>query len=350
MPIRDREWEDFQRDCDFFPAYTDYIFGVDTRPEVTDEPGLHPQIYDPPPLSPPQRLYGLPLAAEYPVAHDVVCSTAQARTYAMSVPQRTSLLKHEPSTDSLLSTPTPVPRALPAPGPPTPLLRPGELLADAIYDFIPKQERVSVNRNIAQAWSIINSDAIPVQKAKAMGYIKSMSRNSAIEREKYFARNDGPVGIQEEEAEQEAEDEAERRKEQLYPRHGSPVYAAGYLHNESQLAEAAAGGTVMGITTDQEYAVHDILQLPAYVQSRLSQLWTCIEIVALQGPPTDPVQFVIHQQAQQYMMAFRQSVPPKGRLWVGFVIDEMIRLRKDGADPLTVLQTMPSVESIYGIG
>jgi hypothetical protein len=239
---------------------------------------------------------------------------------------------------------------LPAPGPPTPLLRPGDLLADATYEFIPQQERISINRNIAQAWSILNSDAIPMQRAKAMGYIKSMSRNTAVEREKYLARNDGSVGIREEEAEQEAEDGAERREEEWYGRHGSPAYAAGYSHNESQLAEAVAEETVMRIPSDQEYAVRDISQLPIYVQSRLSQLWTCVEIVALQVPSTDPVQYVVHQQAQQYMMAFRQSVPPKGRLWVGLVIDEMIRLHMDGADPLTVLQTMPSVESTYGMG
>ena len=45
MPFRDKDWEDFQRDCDFFPAYTDYIFGIDTRVQVIQEPGLHPQIY-----------------------------------------------------------------------------------------------------------------------------------------------------------------------------------------------------------------------------------------------------------------------------------------------------------------
>jgi hypothetical protein len=47
MPFRDKDWEDFQRDCDFFPAYTDYIFGIDTRIQVAQEPGLHPQIYPP---------------------------------------------------------------------------------------------------------------------------------------------------------------------------------------------------------------------------------------------------------------------------------------------------------------
>jgi hypothetical protein len=50
MTSHNKDWEDFQRDCDFFPAYTDYILGVDTRPQVALEPGLHPQIY--PPLVP----------------------------------------------------------------------------------------------------------------------------------------------------------------------------------------------------------------------------------------------------------------------------------------------------------
>ncbi|KAH7093486.1 hypothetical protein FB567DRAFT_609984 [Paraphoma chrysanthemicola] len=47
MPFRDREWENMQRDCSFFPAYTDYLFGLDVRPQVAEEPGLHPRLYIP---------------------------------------------------------------------------------------------------------------------------------------------------------------------------------------------------------------------------------------------------------------------------------------------------------------
>ncbi|KAH7383978.1 hypothetical protein BKA66DRAFT_570162 [Pyrenochaeta sp. MPI-SDFR-AT-0127] len=45
MPFRDLAWEDLQRDYDIFPAYTDYLYGPDTRPKVGDEPGLHPLIF-----------------------------------------------------------------------------------------------------------------------------------------------------------------------------------------------------------------------------------------------------------------------------------------------------------------
>ncbi|KAF2029575.1 hypothetical protein EK21DRAFT_112785 [Setomelanomma holmii] len=47
MPFRDHEWEDTQRDCSIFPAYTDYLYGLDLRPEVAAEPGLHPLLYLP---------------------------------------------------------------------------------------------------------------------------------------------------------------------------------------------------------------------------------------------------------------------------------------------------------------
>jgi hypothetical protein len=60
MPFRDKEWEDFQRDSDLFPAYTDYIFGIDTRVQVAQEPGLHPQIY------PPSVLNGYSIATAMP--------------------------------------------------------------------------------------------------------------------------------------------------------------------------------------------------------------------------------------------------------------------------------------------
>ncbi|KAI4942659.1 hypothetical protein J4E91_009828 [Alternaria rosae] len=45
MPFHDQDWEDLQRDCDIFPAYTDFIYGPDERLVVTQEPGLHPAIY-----------------------------------------------------------------------------------------------------------------------------------------------------------------------------------------------------------------------------------------------------------------------------------------------------------------
>jgi hypothetical protein len=45
MPFHDQEWEDLQRDCDIFPAYTDYVYGPDRRLIVAQEPGLHPAIY-----------------------------------------------------------------------------------------------------------------------------------------------------------------------------------------------------------------------------------------------------------------------------------------------------------------
>lgn len=133
MPFRDREWEDFQRDCDFFPAYTDYIFGVDTRPEVDDEPGLHPQILDTQlqmqhlPQVPPQRLYGLPPPVLYHAAYDPSRGGGPALTSFSSIYgapanswlalQRTSskpMLRQESSLESMQPTPTPMPRQLPA--------------------------------------------------------------------------------------------------------------------------------------------------------------------------------------------------------------------------------------------
>lgn len=43
MPFRDRAWEDYQRDTTLFPAYTDYIFGTDTR-EMQEDPIIPLQI------------------------------------------------------------------------------------------------------------------------------------------------------------------------------------------------------------------------------------------------------------------------------------------------------------------
>ena len=346
MPFRDLNWEDFQRDCGFFPAYTDYVFGVDTRPEAADEPGLHPQIYGPPPL-PPQRLYGLPPPVQYPAGYDSVRDATQTRLYTTSIPRPASMLRQESSMESLLPTPCPAPRALPTPGPPMALLRPGELATDSSFAFIPQQERMATNKNIIQAWSIVNSDAIPAQKAKAMGYLKNISRMVATKREEVFKREREPgrdyaaVGIPEE-----GEEEVEREAELWYQRYGSP-YHAGLNTTETHQAETEAGRTAEQILTNYEYAIGDISQLPAYVQSRLPQLWTCTEIIALEAPPADPVQTNVHRQAQQYLMGFKQSIPLNGRRWFDMVMDGMLKLRKEGGDPLTVLQTVPGVESTW---
>ena len=346
MPFRDREWEDFQRDCDFFPAYTDYIFGVDTRPNVADEPGLHPQIYDRPPL-PPQRLRGLPPAGHFPVAYDVAWDAARApkqpsattnhgavtRELQQMFPnsQHTSLLRHESSTESLLPTPTPAPRTLPTPGSPVTLLRPGELTTDGQYSFIPEQERTAVNRNVIQAPAILNSDAVPAQKAKAMGYLKSTSRMVALKKQEWQRYQAAML-------------EAEIQAEEWELNDGTCEEAEG--ERTACAAEAMAGQPAISVPAEPEYAIREISELLPYLQSRLSQLWTCIELVGLQAPPTDPAQFSVYLQAQQYMMAFRESVPPNGREWVGKVVDRMIRLHKEGGDPLEVLQTMPGGEYI----
>lgn len=66
MPFRDEEWEELQRDCDTFPAYSDYLFGPDRRLVVTQEPGLHPLIYPTPTPQPAQNSNGMPINSSDP--------------------------------------------------------------------------------------------------------------------------------------------------------------------------------------------------------------------------------------------------------------------------------------------
>ncbi|KAF2623809.1 hypothetical protein BU25DRAFT_461607 [Macroventuria anomochaeta] len=349
MPFRDRDWEDFQRDCDFFPAYTDYIFGMDARSEVADEPGLHPQIFEPPSL-PPQRIYGLLPPVQYPVAYDPVRDETQPRPYTMPAPLP-SLLRHESPVESLLPTPCPAPRSLPPAGPSMALLRPGELTADLSYSFIPQQERMIANKNITQAWSTINSDAVPAQKAKAVGYLKNMSRMAAIKKQEHQDRmyqDHAFAGLKAQETQ--AEEDAERQADMRHSGREGSAYSDRYPYNETRQAEAETECTAERVLADHEYAVRVISQLPAYVQSHLPQLWTCTEIIALQAPPADPVQLDVHRKTQQYLRSFKQSLPPKGRQWLDLVIDGMLKIRKQGGDPLTVLETMPSVQDMYGMG
>lgn len=46
--ITQKDWEDLQRDCSLFPAYTDYLYGPETRPEVLERRSLRVWDYAPP--------------------------------------------------------------------------------------------------------------------------------------------------------------------------------------------------------------------------------------------------------------------------------------------------------------
>ncbi|KAJ8116154.1 hypothetical protein OPT61_g2363 [Boeremia exigua] len=327
MPFRDRDWEDFQRDCDFFPAYTDYLFGVDTRPQVADEPGLHPQILSPSP-SRPQRLQGLPPPVQYPVTFDPARDSAQIRPYNTPTPRPRSLLRHESSSKPILPTPCPAPRVSPSTGPPTPLLQANDLISDPQYSSVPFNERVATNLRITQAWSILSSDADRVQKVKAMEYLQKVSHVAAAKRQKYHAREAARLDAEGQAGQGLVQDEARQAQADLYPQ-------MKMEHAEKQASAA------------HEYAMHDlhdISYLPAHVQLHLPRLWSSTQIIALQAPPIDSEQTNAHQKALQYVTSFMQTVPPKGRPWVNAVMDGMIKLRRQGGDPLTVLQSMPGVE------
>lgn len=366
MPFRNRDWEDFQRDCDAFPAYTDYIYGIDTRPEVANEPGLHPQICKSPPPTPPQRKYGITQTqhlAVYNPARDANraspsttsrlgqqdhydCEASQhvSREFLQLLPNPSpiSRVRRESHLQYFHPTPTPAPRTLPTPHPPVALLRPGELAADHLYSFIPQQERMVANSNIAQAWSILNGDALPSQKAEAMGFLERISRMTAAKRQEHEDYL-GP----------EAQELVARRETGL--QEDEPSAQQHYDRFADSEARQAGPGTEPGAYGETKllpnaYAIRDVSQLPAYVHARLPQLWTCTEIVALQTPPVDEIQLRLHQQARQFLVAFTESVPPKGRPWVSLVMDEMLKLRRQGEDPMLVLLTMPSVESVYELG
>ncbi|KAF3041387.1 hypothetical protein E8E12_009274 [Didymella heteroderae] len=329
MPFRDREWEDFQRDCDLFPAYSDYIFGPDTRPQVEDESNLHPQIFDSQllPQLRPQRLYGLPQPVQYPAAYDPVHGENQAltygsSTYGMPIPQRTSMLRQKSSLESMQPTPTPAPRQLPAstpqlqryphamPGPsvsrqdfsmeallqPTPspaprdlpasgfkphtltmsapsrasmprqdspmgasqhwiqpspraqptagpeekLLRPDEIMNNPVYSVLPQERCMEINKMITQAWSVVNSDTTPQQKALAMGYIKNMSIGAVAKLEEYeaaAAKLEAEFGEQLKAKEQREPVEFEFRRLGITDLAHLPAYARAYLPHIWQAIE-----------------------------------------------------------------------------------------------------------------
>ncbi|KAG9197839.1 hypothetical protein G6514_000780 [Epicoccum nigrum] len=180
MSFRDREWEDFQRDCDLLPAYTDYIFGVDTRPEAEYEPGLHPQIFEldiwPPaptslPPTPPAKT-PLPLPAKrlYSLSHLGQCTQASAPG---SQPDRLHSSNRTP------------PRNLPVPRPP---FRPGELTMDISFSFLSHYKLTTADNNVTRAWNLINSNIPPEQKVKWTNYLAEITRQFAAKREKEAAR------------------------------------------------------------------------------------------------------------------------------------------------------------------
>ena len=55
------------------------------------------------------------------------------------------------------------------------LIRPGEIINNLLLPVLPQDRCVEINKLITQAWSIVNSNATPQQKAPAMDYIRKMS-------------------------------------------------------------------------------------------------------------------------------------------------------------------------------
>lgn len=347
MPFREPDWEDFQRDCDFFPAFTDYIYGVDTRPQVADEPGLHPQIYDSQP-QPPQRLYGLPPLEQYPLAYDPVRDSTQRHPFNTPRRQSMSLLRKVSSLESMQPTPCPAPRVLPTAGVQMSLLRPNELITDSQYSYIPQQDRINTNIRICQAWTTMHGDAVPADKTKAMGYLKNVSRVAAAKRQEYQVYETAKLGANMQNGQDwSSHDTRQPEAAVLGQAQASPPYN-GYPVSQSHQAGADAVNAAEHVSANHKYAIHDISQLPAYVQSRLPQLWACT-VAALQDPRTDPGQLDYRRQAEQRVMGFVQSIPPKGRRYVTEVVDRMVKLRRQGGDPMSLLDNMPLVEDVLGI-
>ncbi|KAL7775207.1 hypothetical protein CFE70_006125 [Pyrenophora teres f. teres 0-1] len=83
MPFRDKEWEDFQRSCDFFPAYSDYLYGPDERLVVTQEPGLHPQMYPALTFAPTQYTNSMPSRSYNTSEHYHVQDSAASRRQSL---------------------------------------------------------------------------------------------------------------------------------------------------------------------------------------------------------------------------------------------------------------------------
>lgn len=339
MPFRDREWEDFQRDCDFFPAFSDYIFGVDDSPEVVDEPDWHPQIYDPlPPPLPRQRLYGLPPPVQNPLAYDPVRDATQTRSYSTPKLRPTSLLQHDSSMESMQSTPCPAPRILPSVSAQSALLRPNELMADPQYSYVPPLERLLTDSRIAQAWAVVNSDAIPAQKEKAMSYISSVSNVAAVKRQENQARE-----ISRMEFKVQAGQEPKGHDATLQAQ--SSLQQNAFLQFSSLLSSAFRED----VFAVHGYAIDDISQLPAYMHTRLPQLWACVETTMLGGRPPNPGQLDHIRQASHHMMGFFFSIPPMWRCYAQAVLNAMIKLRNEGGDPMTMLHNLPRVEDVFGI-
>ncbi|EUC44826.1 hypothetical protein COCMIDRAFT_97129 [Bipolaris oryzae ATCC 44560] len=86
MPFHDENWEEWQRDCDTFPAYSDYLLGPDLRLVVTQEPGLHPVLYPAPMPQPIQYTRNVQSRSQIPRAltrSDLETNTLPGGQYAL---------------------------------------------------------------------------------------------------------------------------------------------------------------------------------------------------------------------------------------------------------------------------
>ncbi|KAJ4384824.1 hypothetical protein N0V86_000427 [Didymella sp. IMI 355093] len=215
----------------------------------------------------------------------------------------------------------PSPRAQQNTGPEENLLRPDEIIENPIYSVLSRERCAEVNKMITQSWNIVNSDAIPQQKAQAMGFIKSMSRGAAAKVKEYGTPAAGSEI---------------KTGEQL----GTPASAPASVPAPVFAPTPAPAPTPV----EAQLAIHDLAFLPDYFQACLPQIWHCTKVLCLDPPPMNPDALKNYQDAERYMWRFEASIPKEGHSWSHLVTNRMILLYEKGDDPLKVLQGIQGVE------
>jgi hypothetical protein len=122
----------------------------------------------------------------YPAPHNSPVSGSQPHALTMPDPSRTAMPRQDSPMGASQPQTQPSSRTQPIAGL-VDLLRPDDIIKNPLFLVLPQDRCMEINKLITQAWSIVNSDTTPQQKAPAMDYIRKMSLGVAEKIDPYKA-------------------------------------------------------------------------------------------------------------------------------------------------------------------
>ncbi|USP78863.1 hypothetical protein yc1106_06137 [Curvularia clavata] len=277
MPFHDEKWEELQRDCDIFPAYSDYLYGPDRRLVVTQEPGLHPSIYPTPTPQPAQNAYGMPMDPSEP--------RRRLRTVSEKEDPRGQAISQQHGYACVPST--------------------------------SQRDAYSTSVGVTQQQYHTHHYATPTQQIQhhqSSGFTPPPPTH-AVSLYLFPIILSKPTSV---------------------PQLSStpwPTRNSGHWHSAYALVQPSnIFPEVTAAVSHQASA-----QLRAHINPHIPQLWHCLQLTLQNHVQTSQAAIKEQNCAHQWLLSFKHSLPPEGRTYLAQVVARMNLEKAAGRDPLLSL-------------